>query len=1225
MTFKEKEQKGADRILMIFSASACVRRHLYAVTDGACCIFLEKEVLGIKEDKELFITWKNGCYRIGSEELSDKRPFYYDTEQKEKLLFLLSKEQEITEESHKILLKKEEGIMIGNAFRNAVFYECFSFVDEQMAEILWENEGYVIYAKGKEGIYINERALHGKSKVEVGDRIDIYGLHILVLRELLVCCMWAGVGRIAEGNSDPGRQTLQLKSRFPRENRNRDVEWIERYGGQEEALHEGKVEIVLPEPLQKERSSPLFLSLGPSVTMVLPMLLMAWLGSRTQQAGSNFYFLSVVMSVCSAFLAFFWGVVNHWYRKYMKRMEEKDRNLQYKEYLEKMKIHLMKCATDNRRILTQKYPPVTAFVRGEEAGARVLWNRYYRQQDFLFLRIGVGMMSFQMQVKTTGEQKKICSDRLTDQAKDLVREFQMLKDVPVGIVLDQIKQIGMIGTVGTDKFAGRIRQLLVQLAACECYTEVKLVCFYRKERDTHRELAEAVRWMRHNWSSDGKTRYLAGDEEEAAQIIPSLTRELERRFEEKEKKLPWYVILLLNEELIRGEVLHQYLLDPDGRYPVSTIFVKETREELPKCCRYYLKDQELISYGEKQLTRQHVFFEYVTKQETEQYFREIYRFQVKESDVQTQLPEKVSFLQMYDCNRVEDLSCAARWKKSNPRQRLKVPIGAGAGGDPIWLDVHEKFHGPHGLIAGTTGSGKSELLQTYLLSLAIQFSPEDVTFFMIDYKGGGTGSMLQGLPHCAGVISNLSGKQIKRAMSAIISENKRRQQLLSSLGVNHIDAYTALYREGKAKKPMPHLLLVVDEFAELKREEPEFMQDIVSLAQVGRSLGIHLILATQKPAGTVDDRIWSNARFRLCLRVQDTQDSMDMLHNKDAARLTTPGQCYLQIGNHEHYELFQAGYCGAYYREEQEENKRTALVERTGYRCYQTEGKTDTECHTQLEVIVRYVNQMAERENYLRADELWMPELSDHIYLEEVEKPLDKEEIRIVLGMCDDPENQRQFPLQYCPKEQGHLAVCAGPMTGKTTMLQTILWQLYTKYQPKQIMAAVIDMGQGSMKCFESMPGCLGILRNEKEKDIFFYHMKKLVSDRKELLGGINIEQYNRAKENPLPLIFLVIDHFGAFFKLLNDSQQEFLIRLGAEGIGYGIYFILSAAPGEIPGKLYEKIKTTLALEMSDRFSYGDILRQYYIPVLPKENTKGRGLAKIDGRILEFQAAMRSS
>ena len=152
-------------------------------------------------------------------------------------------------------------------------------------------------------------------------------------------------------------------------------------------------------------------------------------------------------------------------------------------------------------------------------------------------------------------------------------------------------------------------------------------------------------------------------------------------------------------------------------------------------------------------------------------------------------------------------------------------------------------------------------------------------------------------------------------MVSIKSENKRRQRIFSYYGVNNINAYTSLYKSNSAKEPIPHMFIIIDEFAELKREEPDFMRELVSVAQVGRSLGVHLILATQKPAGTVDDNIWSNSKFRLCLRVQDRQDSMDMLHRADAAYLTQAGRGYLQVGNDELFELFQSGYSGAVYDE----------------------------------------------------------------------------------------------------------------------------------------------------------------------------------------------------------------------------------------------------------------------------------------------------------------------
>ena len=172
------------------------------------------------------------------------------------------------------------------------------------------------------------------------------------------------------------------------------------------------------------------------------------------------------------------------------------------------------------------------------------------------------------------------------------------------------------------------------------------------------------------------------------------------------------------------------------------------------------------------------------------------------------------------------------------------------------------------------------------------------------------------LPHMLGCISNLSGSQVHRAMVSIKSENIRRQRIFNENGVNNINLYTALYKNGEAAIHVPHLFIVIDEFAELKQEQPDFMRELISVAQVGRSLGVHLILATQKPSGTVDDNIWSNSKFRLCLRVQDRQDSMDMLHKPDAAYLTQAGRGFLQVGSDEVYEQFQSGWSGAAYDED---------------------------------------------------------------------------------------------------------------------------------------------------------------------------------------------------------------------------------------------------------------------------------------------------------------------
>ena len=180
----------------------------------------------------------------------------------------------------------------------------------------------------------------------------------------------------------------------------------------------------------------------------------------------------------------------------------------------------------------------------------------------------------------------------------------------------------------------------------------------------------------------------------------------------------------------------------------------------------------------------------------------------------------------------------------------------------VYLDLHEKYHGPHGLVAGTTGSGKSEILQTYILGAATLFHPYEIGFVIIDFKGGGMVNQFKGLPHLIGAITNIDGKAIERSLKSIKAELLKRQTLFAEADVNHIDKYIKAYKEGKVKTALPHLVIIVDEFAELKAEQPEFMKELISAARIGRSLGVHLILATQKPAGQVNDQKIGRASCR---------------------------------------------------------------------------------------------------------------------------------------------------------------------------------------------------------------------------------------------------------------------------------------------------------------------------------------------------------------------------
>ena len=350
--------------------------------------------------------------------------------------------------------------------------------------------------------------------------------------------------------------------------------------------------------------------------------------------------------------------------------------------------------------------------------------------------------------------------------------------------------------------------------------------------------------------------------------------------------------------------------------------------------------------------------------------------------------------------------------------------------DIVQLNLHEKAHGPHGLVAGTTGSGKSEIIQSYILSLAVNFHPHDVAFLLIDYKGGGMANLFRDLPHLLGTITNLDGAQSMRALTSIKAELKRRQRLFSEYDVNHINQYQKKYKLGEVPEPMPHLFLISDEFAELKQNQPDFMAELVSTARIGRSLGIHLILATQKPSGVVNDQIWSNSRFKLALKVADRADSQEMLRTPDAADITQSGRAYLQVGNNEVYELFQSAWSGAEYQPEKdkqgiEDHTIYAINDLGQYEILNDDlsGLEETEdirqVPTELDAIVGYIHDLVVEEGIPALPQPWLPPLSEVMFAQDYDEISFKEywnhpsQLVASVGLLDIPSQQRQVVGTY--------------------------------------------------------------------------------------------------------------------------------------------------------------------------------------------------------------------
>ena len=819
-----------------------------------------------------------------------------------------------------------ENIWIGTGAGSALQYSFISqgsqYISNQHAVISRQGNGLVLRDKSRNGVFVNDARIQGEAVLKFGDRVDIWGLNLVALGQTLAVRPHENLKVDSsqlipcEDEDAPAVAEPTAKLSYHRSPRS---------GGR---LNQEEISIEAPPAPQQMAEQPLFMVVGPALTMALPMLVGSGMAVIGAQSNSAFMYTGIVTAVLSAIIGATWAVVNLRYSRSQAKKAEAHRFSAYSDYLVRTTEDIRKQYEHNAAVLHQAYPPAQACVA---SGTRHLWERNIHHADFLRYRLGLGDQPFQVDIKVPAERFDLIDDSLKTKPSMIKENFQTLHDVPVCIDLREERVVGLVG--GPDRAGAReiLYTLAAQIAAQNCYTDVKLAFSYREDQGDETANWAFCRWLPHTWSEGRKSRYVAANKPEASDMFYELMGVLRLRGEQDHTGLdrpplkPWYIVVIEDSAILENEPIAKFLLDAKHDYGFTTLLLADRAEDLPNTCECVIANTNgaftLYHTREAKDDAGAIRPDFVSREELERFARSLSNIEVNEIEVGGEIPNAVTFFDMYGIERLEELHVEERWKRSRTYENMRALIGQKSGAQPCYLDVHEKYHGPHGLVAGTTGSGKSETLQTYILSLTLNFSPYDVGLFVIDYKGGGMANLFSGLPHMLGQISNLSGNQVHRAMVSIKSENLRRQRIFNENGVNNINLYTTLYKNGEAAVPVPHLFIIIDEFAELKREQPEFMRELISVAQVGRSLGVHLILATQKPSGTVDDNIWSNSKFRLCLRVQDRQDSMDMLHKPDAAYLTQAGRGFLQVGSDEVYEQFQSGWSGAVYDEDSAGNK----------------------------------------------------------------------------------------------------------------------------------------------------------------------------------------------------------------------------------------------------------------------------------------------------------------
>lgn len=931
---------GGNMILMIYQKDTFREYVLPKTNNQDYSIILDKRQFHISDNITLTLELVDGTWTIHeteqysmviddktkeSIELCDGNIIFFETDRNEKFQGIVAEENESFMAFEKYDIASVNRITFGKEEGNDVRYTFRDLVSKSHGAIYREGGNFYVEDYSRNGIFINYARITGRTRLDFGDILNIFGLHIIFLNEMIGISSRYGEVSVNEKVLKP--HVFQVKDDMCDDERREKEKFYNRSPRIIPDIHQGTIEIEAPPSPKVTHKKPLLLTIGPSFTMAIPMMLGCLLSIyASRSAGRSmgaYMYTGIITSVGSAVIGVIWALAN---LKYSKQQEKEDEVLRfdsYGNYLIEIAEKLKRQYSDNTAALCSMYPSAgDCILYGRENSN--LWNRNMTHDDFFFFRLGLGDIPFQVNIVAPKERFTMLHDSLKKQPERLLEEYHTLKNVPVGININEHKLWGIVGGQNMKGAVSIMHNLAVQIAANVCYTDVKMVFIYDENKYGDKEEWRFAKWLPHVWSEDKKNRYVASNDMEAKDVFFELSNIMRHRTEEPESrkskiKKPYYVIFLAAPEYLEGELLKKYIYDDDNSYGLTTFIMVENYAELPNGCENIIQNDKNMTcvYNTMSTTGERNVIQYdsVDTDALNSMSRRLSNIRVNEMETNTDIPNSLEFLEMYGVRRLDELNVLDRWKKNRTFNTMKALIGKKAGGNDCYLDVHEKYHGPHGLIAGTTGSGKSETLQTYILSLAINFSPDDVGFFIIDFKGGGMANLFSNLPHMVGQISNLSGNQVRRAMISIKSENMRRQRIFSEYGVNNINLYTRLYKNNETKYPIPHLFIIIDEFAELKREEPEFMRELISVAQVGRSLGVHLILATQKPSGTVDDNIWSNSKFRLCLRVQDRNDSNDMLHKPDAAYITQAGRCYMQVGNDEIYELFQSGWSGALYDE----------------------------------------------------------------------------------------------------------------------------------------------------------------------------------------------------------------------------------------------------------------------------------------------------------------------